>query len=151
MSNRFVNALTCVPLVLAALSIGCGKSSPVSVKGVVKSGGKPVPNCRIVFYPDVERFDPDIHGMGTAVTDENGEFEVKQADGTPGVPTGSYKVTFVAWVDSKGKPVPAEVKLSEVPGGAKNLVADKYESLSSTPERFTVRGDDQATFDLEAR
>lgn len=150
MSKRIVKSLACVPIFLAAVSFGCGKSAPVSVKGVVKSGGKPVPNCRVVFYPDVERFDPNVHGMGMAVTDADGAFEVKQADGTPGIPTGSYKVTFVAWVDSKGKPVPPEVKLSEVPGGAKNLVPDKYESLSSTPERFTVRGDDQADFELES-
>lgn len=136
-----------VALVFAAS--GCGKPQMVSVKGVVKSDGKPVPHCKVGLFPDVEDFDPAKHGYGYGMTNDNGEFEVQHPDGTKGILPGHYKVTFVAWVDSKGKPIPPDAKPSEVPGGVKNLLPDKYESLSSTPERLTVGKDGAAAnFDL---
>jgi hypothetical protein len=131
---------------------GCGKPPMVTVKGVVKVGGKPVPHCKVGLYPDVDGFDPAKHGYGFGMTNESGEFEVQHPNGTKGIFPGTYKVTFVAWVDNKGKPVPPDAKPSEVPGGVKNLLPDKYESLGSTPERLTVGSDGAvANFDLAAQ
>ncbi|MBY0457395.1 MAG: hypothetical protein K2V38_08670 [Gemmataceae bacterium] len=151
---RLVARLGVWCLVVVALGglTGCGKPPMVPVKGVVKAGGKPVPSCRVALFPDVPDFDPAKHGYGVGTTNEQGEFEIQHPDGTKGIWPGRYKVTFVAWVDSKGKPVPPDAKPSEVPGGVKNLLPDKYESLSETPERLTVGGDGaKADFDLTPR
>jgi hypothetical protein len=109
-------------------------------------------NCKVVFYPDTAKFDPDRHGYGFGMTNESGQFEIQHPNGTKGIVPGSYKVTFVAWVDGSGNPIPPESKPSEVPGGVKNLLPDKYESLGTTPTRLTVLGDNsEANFDLETR
>ncbi|MDX2039164.1 MAG: hypothetical protein SFX72_21135 [Isosphaeraceae bacterium] len=140
------------PLLLVLVPLGCGLQGPVNVKGVVKAGGRPLSNCKVVFYPDTEKFDPDRHGYGFGMTNENGQFEIQHPNGTKGILPGSYKVTFVAWVDGKGNPIPPEAKPSEVPGGVNNLLPDKYESLGTTPTRMTVLGDNsEANFDLETR
>jgi hypothetical protein len=140
-------------LVLAVLvAPGCGKPVMVTVKGVVKAGGKPVPHCKVGLFPDTTDFDPAKHGYGFGMTNEQGEFEIQHPNGEKGVWPGTYKVTFVAWVDSKGKPVPPSAKPSEVPGGVKNLLPAKYESLADTPERLTVSKDGAAAnFDLAAQ
>lgn len=117
---------------------GCGKPSLVSVKGNVKFKNKPVAHCKVVFFPNVSQFDPDRHGMGFGVTDENGNFEIQHPQGEKGIWPGSYKVSFVLWVDSKGKVMPADVKPSEVPGGVKNLFPPEYEAPSTTPIEVTV-------------
>ncbi|MDY3563587.1 hypothetical protein R5W23_005201 [Gemmata sp. JC673] len=145
-----------VSLLLIAAAVvavpGCGKPPMVTVKGVVKVGGKPVPHCKVGLFPDVEGFDPNKHGYGFGMTNDKGEFEIQHPNGTKGIFPGTYKVTFVAWIDSKGKPVPPETKPSEVPGGVKNLLPSKYESLSDTPERLTVTKEGaEANFDLSAQ
>jgi hypothetical protein len=133
---------------LAALA-GCGKPSMVPVKGVVKLNGKPVPHCKVGFFPDTDEFDPDKHGYGYGVTDAAGAFEIQHPGGEKGIYPGRYKVTLVLWVDGKGKPIPADAKPSEVPGGVKNLMPMKYESLGTTPETVTVpSGGLEHTFDV---
>jgi hypothetical protein len=131
------------------LSGGCGKPPMVAVKGVVTFKGQPLKGCKVGFFPAVESFDPNKHGYGFGITDENGNFEVQHPGGEKGIFPGEYRVTFVAWVDSKGNPVPADAKPSEYPGGLKNLLPSKYESLADTPERVTVpRSGLEIRFDL---
>lgn len=130
------------PLVLLAavalIAGGCGKPSMHTVKGTVKLNGKPVPNCKVALFPDVDEFNPDKHGFGSGMTDESGAFEIQHPQGEKGIQAGRYKVTFEAWVDGKGKSVPATAKPSEVPGGVKNLFPQEYEAPSTTPERLDV-------------
>ncbi len=147
-----MRAVHLVLVVAILFAPGCGGTPPmVLVKGVVLAGGKPVPHCKVGLFPDVEGFDPTKHGYGFGMTNEKGEFEIQHPNGTKGVWPGTYKVTLVAWVDSKGKPVPPSAKPSEVPGGVKNLLPSKYESLADTPERLTVSKDGAtANFDLAA-
>lgn len=128
----------CVSLCSLVLLSGCGKPPLVSVKGNVKFKNKPVAHCKVVFFPAVSQFDPDRHGMGFGVTDEQGNFEIQHPQGEKGIYPGDYKVSFVLWVDSKGKVLPPDTKPSEVPGGVKNLFPAVYEAPSTTPEQVSV-------------
>jgi hypothetical protein len=136
---------------IGLLPSGCGKPPMVSVKGVVTYNGKPLKGCEVGLFPAVENFDPNKHGYGFGITDENGNFEIQHPNGEKGIYPGEYRVTFVAWVDSKGNPIPPDAKPSEYPGGVKNLLPSKYESLADTPERVTVpRSGLEKSFDLSS-
>ena len=120
---------------------GCGKPPMQSVGGTVKIDGKPAANCKVGFFPDLseqEIFNPDRHGFGFGLTDEDGNFKIQHPQGEEGIWAGKYKVTFVAWVTAAGKPVPPETKPSEVTGGVHNLFPDLYESPSTTKESVSV-------------
>ena len=147
MSGIFTRVLAAAAVGL--LASGCGKPPMVALKGRVTFNGKPLKGCKVGLYPDVAEFNPDKHGYGFGLTDANGEFEVQHPGGEKGIYPGTYKVTFVAWVNNKGEPIPPSAKPSEVPGGVKNLLPTKYESLADTPERLTVpSGGTEATFAL---
>ena len=145
--GRASRAVLCV--VLVAL-VGCGNPTLYPVTGTVTFKGKPLENCKVIFYPDVDVVNPDKHGFGFGVTDKNGHFEIQHPQGEKGIRAGRYKVAFVCWVDSKGKAVPFDAKPSEYPGGLKNLPGDKYEAPSSSPEVLTVpKGGISKDFHLE--
>jgi hypothetical protein len=133
----FRNAISCT-VILASISVGCGKPPMMSVTGSVKLDGKAVPNCKVGFYPDTEEFNPDRHGFGAAITDSAGQFEIAHPQGDKGIWAGKYKVTFEAWVTKAGKPVPADSKPSEVEGGVKNLFPDLFAEPSRTTEKVVV-------------
>lgn len=129
--------------------VGCGKPPMVTAKGAVKYNGKPLKGCKVAFVPAVSDFNPDRHGYGFGISDANGAFEIQHPGGEKGIFPGAYRVTFVCWVDNKGNPVPPEAKPSEYPGGVKNLLPSKYESLADTPERISVSsGGLDHTFEL---
>lgn len=128
-----------VPAVLYLLLLsGCGAPPQYPVSGTVTFNGKPLSGCKVIFYPDVTEVNPEVHGFGFGVTDENGRYEIQHPQGPKGIRAGRYKVAFICWVDSNGKPVPFDAKPSEYPGGLKNLVGEKYEAPSSSPETATV-------------
>ncbi len=140
--------LTTVAIVTVLIA-GCGKPPMVTVKGTVNLDRKPLKGCKVAFFPAVDNFDPKKHGYGFGITDENGNFEIQHPNGEQGIFPGRYRVTFVAWVNSKGQPIPPDAKPSEVPGGVKNLLPPKYESLADTPEIVEVGRDGlMKTFDL---
>ena len=131
---------------------GCGKPPMQTVTGVVQLDGKPLPNCKVAFYPDVEQFNPDRHGVGYGMSDADGKFTIQHPQGEAGIWAGKYKVMFEAWVDSKGNALPPTAKPSEVPGGVKNLLPDEYRSPSSTPETATVKsGANEFTFNIASK
>ena len=125
--------------VAALLTLGCKPSvAPVKVK--VTHDGKPVESCKVMFVPDVETPDPKQIGYGN--TDASGECEVVlMMTGEKGLPPGTYKVTFEAWKDKKGKVLPPTAKPSEVEGGVIDRLPQQYKSVGSTPERFTMKAD----------
>lgn len=129
---------------------GCGEPPMQSVNGTVRLDGKPVANCKVGFFPDVEKFDTKKHGFGFGVTDAEGNFEVQHPQGETGIWAGDYKVTFVAWVDRSGKPLDIFIKPSEVEGGVMNLFPAEYEEPSLTPERVTVTSGENV-FDFDIR
>ena len=140
--------------IFLALTLICGCGAPpfYPLKGVVKLDGKLLPHCKVGFYPDVAQFNPDSHGFAFGMTNEQGEYEAQHPKGDKGIFSGKYKVFFVAWVDKKGKPVPPESKPSEVPGGVRNLLPEKYESPATSPTTITVsRGGGSFDFDLSSK
>jgi len=139
----------CIAWLGLGLLAGCGKPPMQEVKGTVKINGKPVGNCKVGFFPDVEEFVPDRHGFGFGVTDPQGSYKIQHPQGDSGIWAGKYKVTFVAWVDSEGEPLPFEIKPSEVEGGVINLFPESYESPSSTPESCVVKKNIVNIFDFD--
>ena len=134
---RFHNFLVLV--IGFSCSVGCGKPPMLSVSGTVKLDGKSVSNCKVGFFPDTETFNPDRHGFGFGVTNDDGRFEIQHPQGEKGIWPGKYKVTFVAWVNKTGKPLPVDTKPSEVEGGVKNLFPDFLEEPSRTTEKAIVK------------
>lgn len=138
--------------VLCVTAIGCGKPPMLAVSGKVTLDGKPVPNCKVGFFPDAESFNPDIHGFGFGITDPEGRFEIQHPQGDKGIWPGKYKVTFVAWTDANGNPVPAESKPSEVEGGVKNLFPASYEEPSLSTEKAVVKdGENIFSFNITSK
>jgi len=143
------------PLVPAALAVvvlaswGCGKPPMHQVQGTVRLGGKPVPGCKVGFFPDATSFDPTRHGFGFGITDAEGKYVIQHPQGETGIWAGDYKVTLVAWVNKKGEPLPPDSKPSEVEGGVRNLFPDAYEAPSTTPERAVVRKGEPNEFSFD--
>jgi hypothetical protein len=146
--HRFAIAILCATMTLS----GCGTPAFQPVRGVVTLDGKPLPNCKVGFFPDVAEFKPDYHGFAFGMTNDMGEYEALHPKGDKGIFSGKYKVFFVAWVDGKGKAVPPESKPSEVPGGVKNLVPAKYETPETTPITASIGGGGGTfNFDLSSK
>ncbi len=144
--------ITAVLMVASVALVGGCKPQMQTAHGTLKLDGKPVANCKVGFFPDAQKFDPDRHGFGFGVTDENGAFEIKHPQGDEGIWPGKYKVTFVAWVDKAGKPLPFTVKPSEVSGGVRNLFPSVYEEPSTTTEKVTVvSGENNFDFDIKSK
>ena len=119
------------------LLVGCGKPATVPRKVKVLHDGKPVGNCAVRFVPDVESPDPQRIGYGN--TDASGECEIALLmTGEKGLPAGTYKVTFVAWKDKKGKELAPTEKPSEVEGGVIDRLPQQLKSIGTTTERFTM-------------
>ena len=151
--RRLLMDIRALPLALVAcmLIAGCGKPPMQSVTGTVLLNGKPVPDCKVGFFPDVEKFDTNRHGYGYGLTDAEGKFKIQHPQGEEGIWAGKYKVTLEAWVDKKGNPIPPMTKPSEVEGGVKNLLPDMYSYPSETPERVTVvRGANDFTIEVKS-
>lgn len=70
-------------------AIGCNTSGPTmySVEGTLTHNGKPIPKMYIVFTP----VNTDENPESTAMTDDNGRFELK-CGSIDGVAAGDYKV-----------------------------------------------------------
>ncbi|MFN7732892.1 MAG: hypothetical protein ACK5OB_13380 [Pirellula sp.] len=135
------------------LVIGCGKPPMQEVLGSVRLDGKPVSNCKVGFFPDVEVFNPDRHGYGFGLTNDAGEFTIQHPQGEVGIWAGKYKVTFVAWVSPTGKIIEPDAKPSEVEGGVTNMFPIIYESPGTTPESVVVKssGVNSFSFDIQSK
>jgi hypothetical protein len=131
--------LTLALAVLAAGLSGCGSPTMVAVKVKVTHDGKPVEHCKVGFVQDVDPFDPKSHGYGYGYTDKDGVCEIAHPmTGEKGLYPGTYKVTFEAWKNKKGQPVPPTEKPSEVEGGVIDRLPQVYKSIGTTTEKFTV-------------
>ncbi len=143
-----------VSVLVLAFFIGCGKPPMQSVQGTVKLDGKAIGNCKVGFFPDfpeTEIFNLDRHGFGFGLTDASGNFTIQHPQGEEGIWAGPYKVTFVAWVNPAGQPMPPDIKPSEVEGGVKNLFPDIYEAASTTTEKVKVERGVANVFDFDIR
>ena len=136
-------------VVFGAGLTGCGQPPMIEVHGTVRLDGKPVDGCKVGLFPDVTQFNPDYHGFGFGITSGDGSYAIVHPQGEGGIWPGDYKVTFVAWVDRNGKPVAADQKPSEVPGGVKNRFPEQYEASDTTPQRITVKKGESNVFNFE--
>jgi len=142
--------IAAIAIILAAGFVcGCGKPPLLEARGRVRLDGKPLEGCKVGFFPDLERFDPERHGFGFGITDAEGRFVIRHPQGEDGIWAGDYKVTLEAWIDSDGRPVPPDAKPSEVPGGVRNRLPEKYETAGTTPERATIRKGEGNVFEIE--
>lgn len=114
---------------VASLASGCGGSEKlVQVTGTVTRGGKPVPNLMVHFMPE-----KGPRSIG--VTDENGQFKMRQTSGEEGVFAGTQKV----WVelpaasvkDAKGDPTKGPKPTKNDPEIA--AILKKYGKAETTP------------------
>lgn len=72
---------------LLLLLVGCSSGpAVVEITGVATRDGKPVKNLFLTFYPD------DGTHPSTAVTDEQGRFELKKNKAQKGAAVGTHKV-----------------------------------------------------------
>lgn len=72
--------------VLAVVISGCSSGPNMNkVYGTLTHKGKPIPKMQIHFFP----VDADKNPASSAITDENGKFEMKVGS-TQGVATGEY-------------------------------------------------------------
>jgi uncharacterized protein YcnI len=92
--SRFVLASLLFSCILTPAGCGGPPSRPVEttvpVSGVVLIGGKPEAGIQVNFTPSGKT---KSYG-GTAVTDDDGEFQVRNATGKSGLPVGEYTATF---------------------------------------------------------
>lgn len=113
-------------LVVCLLVAGCAKAPPKlvgKVSGVVKINGAPLPKAEVTFIPMTPGLDGNY--MATAITDENGVYELAFPDGKPGGVVGENLVTV-----SEG-PMPEEFRGQD---GDSQEAAGKYlESLANRP------------------
>lgn len=143
---------SCMFMVAFVFICGCGTPPFQPISGMVTLDGKPLPHCKVGFFPDVTEFKPDTHGFAFGMSNEKGEYEAQHPKGDKGIYAGKYKVFFEAWVDKKGNPISPESKPSEVPGGVKNCVPAKYESPETTPITASVgSGGGKFNFDLSSK
>ena len=76
-------------LVIAACGCGGGpRLAPVS--GQVKLDGKPLPDAQVTFRPDSKEVHPGPPSSG--MTDAEGRFTLRTADGHDGAVVGAHKV-----------------------------------------------------------
>lgn len=152
MIRGFGNAHALCALLVVGTVAGCSSRPPVAeVEGVVKLADKPLPHVRIQFLPD-----PDKGTQGpisSAVTDEQGRFQMVCADGRVGAVVGWHRVVITD-MNTRLLKSPRESRLEEDNKKAKqkpqpNRVPDKFTTAAHTPLLQEVKAEKQEmTFDL---
>jgi 5-hydroxyisourate hydrolase-like protein (transthyretin family) len=103
---------------------GCGGAAKkpvedlVPASGIVLISGKPEAGVQVTFIPTKEN--AKSHG-GSAVTDDSGEFKMRNYMNRSGVPVGDYIVTFSMGASERdsamvdGKPIPGVTVKEKIP------------------------------------
>jgi hypothetical protein len=129
-----------LPLIIGLLVLtGCGSgSNVVEVSGTLTRNGKPVPYLTI-------HFDPENGRSSWGVSDENGQFSMRQDKKTPGVPVGTHTV-WVEWrplspndeMDPKNAKKPTDLA----------SIVEKYGSEARSPLKIEI---DKSVDNLEIK
>jgi hypothetical protein len=121
------------------VATGCSsESTRYPVAGTVSINAVPAALTQVIFIA-VDPATPTSSG-GSAVTDENGNFTVTNADKKPGLMPGEYKVIFQQTLIN-GKPTlnGSRGKKSAMVLGETEGVPSDYSSPDKTPIRITVK------------
>ena len=140
-NNRFVNR-PCQLFVFGTLAFigslaGCSKPQEpwekvVPVTGVVKYQGKAVAGAVVTLIPQNSKFPKSVRP--TAITEDDGTFEVGTYSQADGAPAGTYKVLIVHFtvVGDADNPIPGP-----------NDLPEKYSKIEETDIKVTI--DDEET------
>lgn len=128
----------------AALAAGCEPPPPfVRVSGRVTADGQPLDDVVVTFVPasaPLERL------TSSAVTDDEGHFQLRGVDGRSGAVVGKHRVTLEDLrpyrAPRNGEPVHDAAFASRV--------GESYQSVSATPLTVDVRpGLDEVTLEVK--
>lgn len=111
-------------LVLASLisAIGCDSSQSnstktIAVRGQVLLDNEPLSGARVTFVPisAIDDLPLDIQPMSYGVTDADGNFTLRQADGTEGAGEGQHVVMISKPLDAKAGQLSLDSTANAVP------------------------------------
>jgi hypothetical protein len=121
-------------LLSLATALGCGGPRVVPVSGIVRHGGKPVPNLLIHFEP--------VEGRGSyGVTDDEGRFALTYDRDTPGAVTGVHTV-WVEYDPAPSDPVEAiQTGLGQLPPRPKEIdhLLTRYGQAANSAKQVEIK------------
>jgi hypothetical protein len=137
-------------LAAGLLLIGCSSEpSRFPVSGTVKIDGAPAAQTVLRFFPTAGGADP--RSANTAISDEKGNWSLKQSGKNEGLPSGEYKVTFSqTLVNGKAVLGGSGGKKSERLAGEKEAIPEIYRSQATTTIIANVSSS-STTFDFDIK
>jgi len=141
-------------LVALGTATGCGSRLQVAeVEGVVRLGGKPLPQVRIQFMPDPEK--KTVGPISSGTTDEQGHFKLVCADQRLGAVVGWHRVVITDMkvnlfkTPRQGRRDDDDTKGIQKQKPQPPRVPDKYTMSGQTPLIIEVKPEKQEmAFDL---
>jgi len=132
-----------VTLILSTMLAGCGQAKQPWEKvypasGVVKFQGQPVAGAVVTLIPEDREFPNTVRP--TAITDEDGAFEIGTYSSADGAPAGSYKVLVLHY------PV---IGTAENPYAGPNDLPAQYAKAETTTLKVTIEEEETEIPPLE--
>lgn len=88
--------IRCMSAFALFLLVGCSKGPElVPATGTIKIKGQPAANIAIQFLPDVKESTEGVWPTSTAISGEDGSFELRTADNQLGAVPGTHKLVLV--------------------------------------------------------
>jgi hypothetical protein len=115
-------------------------SKAVPAGGIVTVNGQALPSAIVTFYPPK-------WAAASAVTDENGRYDLKIGEMYHGVLPGGYRVSISHRVSPDGSLLTPDQLLSFPPPPSKEVLPPEYSSPNATTLKKTV-GPQGGTFDF---
>lgn len=120
-------------MLLVVMTAGCGggveaKPLPktVPVSGIVTLNGQPLVSATVTFIPEGQTKGIECQG----ITDESGQYALKQQHGSEGAPPGNYKVIISRLLRGDGTPLPKEG--AGAGGIATETLSRRYSDITKT-------------------
>jgi hypothetical protein len=141
-------------VIVIALS-GCAKGPPpvTEVSGVVLLEGKPLPQARVEFIPDLSGFGAEMNSSAT--TDDEGRFSLSMTyKGQPGAVVGKHRV-LVAEMPTPGEfrsqDPQTQARYQQFLAKLKNRpIPEAYATIASTPLTVEVKAE-QKSYEIQLK
>ena len=127
---------------LPLLAAGCGGGSHAPVSGKVTLDNKPLANAAITFQPVASQGSEAAGLSSSAITDANGQFTLKCADGKAGAVVGKHRVSITTLAVGADD--------SDAGGKARELVPRRYNVETTLEFEVKSGGHSDANFDLKS-